>query len=262
MKNYLLIPALLLLFGCLNIVYAQRANSDRQLVKGRIVAAADTTKGIAFSHIYNLNSEKGAISDAEGRYRIMASAGDLLEFRMVGYVDTTLSLQQVKALKYQIPLKEKVYKLRQVQVMGNRVQRPFAPSEPSSDPYVGYRSVKPSGRSRQKDEIGLGSGANGGAAITGGITAIANQFNKKEKQREKIRILKEQDEKEKYYKALFDYWFDKEIVAELTGLSGGELNRFIKFCKPSLVFLEEATEYEIITAIQKYHRQFQNINQY
>lgn len=235
-----------------------------ELIKGQVVTAADSSQGIAFSHIYNINSEKGAISDAEGKFRLMASAGDSLEFRMVGYIDTTLSFQQIKALNYKIPLQERVYKLRQVQVMGNRYQRPFAPAEPSSDPYVGYRSVKPSGRSRQKDKIGLGaaSTAGVGTSVSGGVTAFANLFNKKEKQREKIRQLKEEQEQKEYYQALFDYWFDKEIVAEITGLKGSELNRFIKFCKPSLAFLEQATEYEIITTIQKYHRQFQNVHKY
>lgn len=191
----------------------------------------------------------------------MASAGDSIEFRMVGYTDTTLSVRQLKALDFRVPMKERVYRLRQVRVRGTR-PRSFAPAEPSRDPYVGYRSVKPSGRTRAKDEMGLGAGQNGGAAVTGAVTAFANLFNKKEHQREKIRQLKEQEEERKYYKALYDYWFDKEIVAEITGLSGLELNRFLKFCKPSLAFLEEATEYEIITTIQRYHRQYRNIHKY
>ena len=262
MKNILSIVVILFLAASTHLQAQKTPASRPELIKGQVVAAADSSQGIAFSHIYNQTTEKGAISDAEGKFRVMATPGDLLEFRMVGYIDTILSVQQLKALNYRVPLRERVYKLRQVQVTGNRYQKPFAPAEPSSDPYVGYRSVKPSGRPREQDKIGLGSGANGGAAITGGITALANQFNNKEKQREKIRELKKQDEEKKYYQALFDFWFDKEYVAEITGLKGAELNRFIKFCKPSLTFLEEATEYEVINAIQKYHRQYQNINKY
>lgn len=263
MKNFTFIFFLLCLFS--GSLYAQRkASAGPGLIKGRVVNLADSTQPIAFSHIYNKKSEKGVISDADGWFRVMASSGDSMEFRMVGYVDTTLSLQQITALRFRVPLRERVYKLRQVQVTGSRYQRPFAPASPSTDPYVGYRSVKPSGRLRQRDEISLGGSSMGGAgaSVVGGVTALANQFNSKEKQREKIRELKAQEEQRKYYQALFGFWFEKEYVAGITGYKGAELNRFIKFCKPSLKFLEEATEYEIITAIQKYQRQYTNINQY
>ena len=242
-------------------LFAQQGRSEAVLIKGRVVAAHDTTAGVAFSHIYNKNSERGATSDAEGHFRLLAAAGDSVEFRMVGYVDTTLSFQQIKALHHKIPLRERVYKLRQVDVRANRLKTPFAPAEPSKDPYVGYKSVKPSGRPRQQDEMSFGP-TEGGVGITGGVTALANLFNDKEKQRIKIRELKEQARQKEYYKALFEFWFDKEIVSEITGLKGAELNRFLKFCNPSLAFLEEATEYQIITAIQKYHRRYLNVNRY
>jgi hypothetical protein len=258
LKVTLLISALLCLLA--TSLYGQQPKP--RWVEGRIVLAQDSMSGIAFAHVYNKSTEKGTTSDVDGRFRIQSKPGDSLEFRMIGYVDTTMSFSQAKAIRFIIPLKERVYQLRQVDVRANRFKTPFAPAEPSKDPYVGYRSVKPSGRSRQKQEISAGPAEGMGVAVTGALTALANKFNKNEQQRERIRQLKEQDEIKKYYKALFEYWFDKEFVAEITGLSGTELNRFIKFCKPSLTFLEEATEYEVITAIQKYHRQYQNINRY
>lgn len=242
-------------------LFAQQPRTEAVLIKGRVVAAHDTTAGVAFSHIYNKSSQRGTTSDAEGHFRLLAAPGDSVEFRMIGYVDTTLSFRQIKTLRYKVPLRERIYKLRQVNVRANRFKTPFAPAAPSKDPYVGYRSVKPSGRPRQEDKIGVGP-AEGGFAVTGAVTAIANKFNKKEKQRIKIRELKEQDQRKQYYKALFEYWFDKEIVSEITGLQGAELRRFLKFCNPSLAFLEEATEYEIITTIQKYHRRYQNVNRF
>lgn len=257
LKGTLIISVLLCLL-CTSL-YAQQPKAV--WVKGRIVSAQDSLAGIAFAHVYNKNSEKGTTSNVEGDYRLQAMPGDSLEFRMIGYIDTTLSFAQAKAIDFVIPLKERVYRLRQVDVKANRFKTPFAPAEPSKDPYVGYPSVKPSGRSRVEDKISA-SPAEGGVAISGAVTALANKFNKKEKQRVRIRELKEQDRIKQYYNALFDFWFDKEIVAEITGLSGPELNRFLKFCRPSTAFLEEATEYEIITAIQKYHRQYQNINKY
>ena len=259
MKNHLFISALLWLLA-LNL-HAQQFRSKEELLKGRIVAEADTSQGVAFAHVYNKNSEKGTTSDVQGHFRMLAAPGDSLEFRMIGYIDTTLSYAQVKALHFKVPLKERVYRLRQVNVQANRFRKPFAPEKTPDDPYLGYRSVKPSGRSAQKQEVGAAP-IPGGVAVSGAITALANKFNKKEQQRERIRQLKEQERMKKYYKALFDYWFDKEIVQEITGLSGTELNRFLKFCSPSLAFLEETTEYEAIMAIQDYYRKYRNINRY
>lgn len=256
LKALLCIPALLCLLSV--SLYAQQPKP--RWIEGQIISAHDST-AIAFAHVYNKNSQKGVASNVEGKYRIMAKAGDSLEFRMIGYMDTTLTFAQAKAMHYIIPLWERTYRLRQVNVRANRFKEPFAPAEPSKDPYVGYRSVKPSGRGAQEQKIGAAP-VEGGVAVTGAITALANKFNKKEQQRVRIRQLKEQDQLKKYYKALFEFWFDKEIVAEITGLQGNELNKFIKFCKPSLQFLEEATEYEVITAIQKYHRQYLNIHRY
>ncbi|WP_160164139.1 carboxypeptidase-like regulatory domain-containing protein [Nafulsella turpanensis] len=237
--------------------YAQQEG----LISGRIVTAEDTTIGIAYAHVYNKNNEKGTTTGMGGNYRLLASPKDSLEFRMIGYVDTTLSYAQAMALNFVIPLKERVYKLRQVEVRGEHLTEPFAPETTPDDPYFGYPSVRPSGRSREEDKIGL-TGGMGGTGVTGAVTALANKFNKKAKQRERIRQLKEQKRQNQYYEALFEYWFDKEIVQEITGLEGRELNRFLKFCNPSLAFLESATEYEAILAIQRYYEKYQNVNRY
>lgn len=259
MKNHLIISALLWLLAL--SLQAQQSRSKEQLLKGRIVAEVDTSQGVAFAHVYNKRSEKGTTSDVDGRFRLLAAPDDSLEFRMIGYTDTTLSYAQVKALNFNVPLKERVYKLRQVDVQANRFRKPFAPEKTPDDPYLGYRSVKPSGRPAEEQKVGAAPVPNG-VAVTGAITALANKFNKKEKQRERIRELKEQERMKKYYKALFEYWFDKEIVQEITGLSGTELSRFLKFCSPSLAFLEDATEYEAIMAIKEYYRKYRNINRY
>ncbi len=261
MKYIFLIFIFIRLVG--TTVHAQQVPPQAELISGRVVSAKDSTAGMAFVQVYNKASRKGTTTNADGGFRIMARLSDSIEFRMIGYVDTTLNIYQLRELGFTVPMKERVYKLQQLNVRANRLKQPFAPAEPSKDPYVGYRSVKPSGRSRQEDQIGLGTSTmGGGAAVTGAITALANKFNKNEKQRVKIRALKEKENEEKYYKALYEYWFDPEVVTEITGLTGPELKRFLAFCKPSLAFLEEANEYQVILAIQRYHRQFKNINRY
>ena len=250
-------PIIVLLCLCTQQLYAQQ----RELVQGRIVTAEDARVPIPFAHAFNKTSGKGSTTDMGGNFRILAAPGDSLEFRMIGYTDTTLSFSQAKALNYIIPLKERIYRLRQVEVRGHQSTEPFAPETIPDDPYFGYPSVRPSGWSRQEDKIGL-SGGMGGTGVTGAVTALANKFNKKEKQRKRIRQLKEQERLNEYYKALFEYWFDKEIVQEITGLEGRKLRQFLKFCNPSLAFLENATEYEAIMAIKSYHEKYQNINRY
>lgn len=251
-------PIIVLLYLCTQqLLHAQQ----RELIQGRIVTAEDLRVPIPFAHAYNKTSGKGSTTDMSGSFKIQAAPGDSLEFRMIGYTDTVLSYAQTKALDFVIPLKERIYKLRQVEVRGEHLTEPFAPETTPDDPYFAYPSVRPSGRPRQEDKIEL-SGGMGGTGVTGAVTALANKFNKKEKQRQRIRQLKEQERLNQYYQALFEYWFDKEIVQEITGLEGRELNRFLKFCNPSLAFLESATEYEAIMAINRYFEKYQNINRY
>ena len=249
-KVYLILSLVLL------PVLASRAQQE-QVVHGLIVAAADSNQMMAHVHVLNRQQGYGTVSNLQGMFQVKASQSDSLEFRMIGYRDTIISVTDLESLGFVMPLYEKVGVLKTVTVLGAGYKR-FAPPKPSADPYVGFEMVKPSGREPVEQKIGLGTTGNG-AALEGALTAFANLFSNKYKQRQKIRELQMRDRRQQYYDALFEYWFDEKFVTELTGLEGKELKRFLDFCKPSLQFLEEANEYDVIMAIWRYHDQYDRL---
>jgi hypothetical protein len=251
---------LLLLFGLLGFLI-NASGQETRLVKGRVVMGADSLKPLPYVQIVNRSLSSGTVSDLDGYYQLRMADSDKIEFRMIGYQDTVVTAAYLRSRDYLFKMKEKIVTMKPVTIRAGKDARPaFAPPErKSDDPYVGYRSVKPSGLDPVDQKIGLAGTANG-AALEGAITEFANLFSKKEKQRKKIRALKEKARQEEYYKALYDFWFDEKIVAELTGYQGEELKDFLTFCKPSLEFLETTNEYEAILTIWHYQRQYERMN--
>ncbi len=247
------------MLGLLGLLVTAHGQNQRQ-IRGRVVLATDTLRPLPYVQVINRSSGSGTVSDLDGYFRLTVSDNDKIGFRMIGYHDTLLTVSQLRQLNNVFAMKERVVTLKPVTIRGQKqVYKPFAPPEAKSDdPYVGYRSVKPSGLDPVDQKIGLAT-TGSGAALEGAITEFANLFSKKAKQRKKISALKERAREEEYYKALHDYWFDEEIVAELTGYKGKDLQEFIAFCNPSLKFMEEATEYQVILQIWHYQKQYEKM---
>ncbi|WP_161622696.1 carboxypeptidase-like regulatory domain-containing protein [Cesiribacter andamanensis] len=251
MKKLILLS--LIFFGLLGAAQGQ----ELRQVRGRVVQATDSLRPLPYVQVLNRTRSSGTVSDLEGYFSLRMSDEDKLEFRMIGYQDTTILVSDFARMGYRFPMKEKVVVMRPATIRTTRPDyKPFAPAEKSDDPYVGYRSVRPSGLDPVEQKIGLTT-TGSGAALEGAVTQFANLFSKKEKQRKKIRELKAKAAFEEYYNALFNYWFDEKIVAELTGYRGGVLKDFLAFCKPSLQFLEETNEYNAILTIWKYQEQYE-----
>ena len=249
-----------LLLGFLPGLLLTAQGQDLRLIKGRVVLAADTNRPLPYVQIVNRKRGNGTVSDLDGYYQLRATKGDTIEFRMVGYEDTRIAFSDLEKRGFLFGMHEKIVTLRPVTIRGQKQDyKPFAPPEKKSDdPYVGYPSVRPSGLDPVEQKMGLATTGNG-AALEGAVTELANLFSKKEKQRKKIRALKEKARYEEYYKALHKYWFDERAIADLTGYKGDELKDFIEFCKPSLQFLEETNEYQFILTVWHYQKQYDSL---
>ncbi|WP_224999188.1 carboxypeptidase-like regulatory domain-containing protein [Cesiribacter sp. SM1] len=247
---------LLCLFSILGLLITARGQGQ-PIIKGRVVLAADTAKPLPYVQILNKKRGNGTLSNPDGYYQLKAAPGDSIEFRMIGFENTRIAFSELEKKGFLLPMKERIVTMQAVTIRSPRQSyKQFAPEQKSEDPYVGYRSVKPSGLDPADQKIGLGT-TGSGAVLEGAVTEFANLFNKKEKQRKKIRELKAKDREEQYYKALYDYWFDEATVARLTGYKDKDLAEFIAFCKPTLSFLEETTEYQLILTIRQYQQQYE-----
>jgi hypothetical protein len=125
-------------------------------------------------------------------------------------------------------------------------------NKPQSEPIT-----TPAGR-KHTVSLGTSTKPEGGAALEGALTGLANLFNKRAQQQKRIAALleaKQNREAQKTYQNFIDTKFNQQVVAEATGLSGSQLDEFLQYCNLSNEFVYYATEYELLAAIfSRYYR--------
>ena len=88
-----------------------------------------------------------------------------------------------------------------------------------------------------------------GAAFTGLLTLLANQFNSEYKQLKKLQEIEEGEYT--YYRRLELIYsrLNADFISSKTSLRREEVQQFIDFWNPSIEFMEIATEYELVAMI-------------
>ena len=93
-------------------------------------------------------------------------------------------------------------------------------------------------------------------AFTSPISYLVNKFGKQAKQERHFNKQKEIFKQQKYLSTKYN----KNIVANITGLYGDELDDFMHFCTPSDSLIEQASEYDITLVINKCLKDFKTNN--
>lgn len=250
-----------------------RAQSTVVNVSGKVIDA-DSLTPIPSVFIYIPSQEAGAISNENGFFSIKIKPSDTLVFTSVNYEPTYYILPD--SLKKGNPFLEirmniRTIALDPVIVKGhlnpaairryldnvNRKKREENPpniyrDKPQSDPIT-----KPAGREHTVS-LGTSTKPEGGAALEGVLTGLANLFNKRAQQQKRIAALLEARQNREAQEAYQDFVkskFNEQVVAEATGLAGRQLDEFLKYCNLSDEFIYYASEYEILEAIfNRYYR--------
>ena len=255
---------LLLPFALLSGAGSLQAQELR--LSGQVVDL-DSLQPLPSVHIFRQSDSLGTISSENGYFSITLDPNDSLIFSTVNYERKVLAVPDSlrRGRPYlQVFLKARTILLKEVVVNAylnpaavnqylenlDRLKQGNNKSEPER--------YQPATKGRQGVErehtVGLGtsSNPNGGAALEGALTGLANLFNKRAKQQKKIKALLEADKLADAAKAYDDFIkskFNVEVIQEATGLEGATLNRFVAYCKLSDTFVYQATEYELIVAI-------------
>lgn len=227
---------------------------DAVVLEGRLLMGSDTTEGLGYAHVHNTRTRATVVSRPEGSFRIGVAEEDSLEIRMIGYADTLIAVSDIRLANNRIILAEKTYQLRQVDVTADKLTQPFAPEQRSDKPYMGYGSVRASGRSKDAEYRYGGlrkdsSSGNPGVSMGSGLGKLASKFNKDYQQRSRLAEVKEAAQARTEYQALYEKWFSLKRLKELTELEGSLLERFKNSLSPDQDFLLSASEYEIISYI-------------
>lgn len=240
-------------------------------VSGKVIDA-DSLTPIASVFIYVPNQETGAISNENGFFSIKIRTTDTLVFSAVNYQSKFYILPDSlkKGHPYiEIPMIFRTIELEEVIVKGhfnpaavrryldnlNRKRIEDNPpniyrKRPQSEPIT-----TPKGR---EHTVSLGTSLEGGAALEGVLTGLANLFNKRAKQQKRIAAYleaRQNREAQEAYKDFINSKFNENVVAEATGLTGARLDEFLRYCNLTNEFIYYATEYELLEAIfSRYYR--------
>ncbi len=249
---------------------------DQSLLLAGKVIDADSLRPLPSVHIYILNGEDGTITNKNGFFSIRMNPSDTLIFSAVSYQTRQYVLPD--SLKEGNPFIEIALTLRPVQLkevvvygqlnpaavrryldnIKNKKRQDNPPDIQRKVPSAEPKTV-PKGR---KHTVGLGSSLEGGAALEGVLTGLANLFNKRAQQQKRINKLLEarkNQEAQIAYQEFIKSKFNEKLVAEATGLEGKRLLLFLEYCNFNSEFIYSATEYELLEAI---FAKLERFNQY
>lgn len=269
------IPGLWCLLWSLSII-AQ----DRSLELAGKVIDADSLRPIPSVHVYVLNGETGTITNKNGFFSIRINPHDTLVLSEVSYQTKQFLLPDSlnKGRPYvEIAMQLRTVKLKEVVVYGqlnpaavrryldNINNKKRADNPPDVFKKIPDAEPKSSPEAR-KHTVGLGSSLEGGAALEGVLTGLANLFNKRAQQQKRINKLLEarkNQEAQLAYQEFIKSKFNENVVQEATGLTGRKLQRFLDYCNFTNEFIYSATEYEILAAIfaklDRFNRYYQGL---
>ena len=242
-------------------------------VSGKVIDE-DSLSPIPAVYIYVPDRDIGAITNENGFFSITIQVTDTLVFSAVNYQSQSYVLPDSlrKGRPYiEVRLPIRIIRLDPIVVKGhlnpsavrryldniNEKRKDENPpniyrNRPQSEP-----KTTPEGREHTVS-LGTSTKPEGGAALEGVLTGLANLFNKRAQQQKRIAALlkaRQNREAQQAYQEFIDSKFNQDIVAEATGLEGRQLEAFLEYCNLSNDFIYNATEYELLAAIfARYYR--------
>jgi len=233
----------ILLFSIAFFVQAQE-------LEGEVTSNSDSL-AIEGAHIVNTSANRMAITDETGRFQIVAKKGDTLVVSNVNFNTKQFIVTNQTFLK--INLNPAVIQLDEIRVTNlpeteSAFRRKILAMEEIQDNSMkidGLMPTKPKGKIPKNYDPNYTNSV--GYAINKPISFITKKLSKSHKN------------KLKYYQVAANKGntiannkkFNPEIVKELTGLKGDDLNDFIQYLDLDPAFINRSSEYEIASRILK-----------
>lgn len=218
----------------------------------------ETFKPIPATHVINMNSHVGDVSDSLGIFSMPVQMGDTLLFRNIVYREVLVPVKSLLREKY-VVLKRSIYPLHEAKVFpwgssyddfSRAVVNSPAPETlgealglPRKDPdYIPFDM-----RSSELKSAGF--------LFTSPVSFLYYNLSKKEKNRRKLFW----NEKNRALQDVFDALVSKENLANVTGLSGDPLVKFMSFMFQRMVCDFRCNELKIYTEIYAHWEVFQQL---
>ncbi len=220
------------------------------LIQGKVVDS-QTHAPIPGVNIYT--KQFGTVSDIDGNFSFLLKLDDTIKFSFVGYEDYFFSLDdtiQTENIEIKISLTASLQALEEVTVHAFMTMQNF------KDAVIAYKLPKEKKVQRMAGYYYGPSKPVKAKAFTSPVSYLVNKFGKRAKQERHFIKQQEIFEEQRYLSSKYN----KEIVANITGLNGDELEDFMHFCTLSDSVIEQANEYDITLVINKCLKDFKTNN--
>lgn len=236
-----------------SFIFAQE-KEDSAIINGII---KDDNSGILLANvnIINVNTVKGAISNENGEFSLIAFANDTLHVSLLGYksIKVKVTNDWIKNKTTTIQMTQKAYALEEV------VVRPYI--------LTGYLEIDakliPTRENYRYSISGLTEGYEAGeyspnafGRVLGSIfnpaDMLYNFFGKKPKELRRLKEMKKDDT----VKNLLATKFDRETISALLGVSKSEIAEIMERCNYSEAFVKTANDLQIMDAISACYEEY------
>ena len=242
-NKYLL---LLVLFLSLS-VYSQNDSLASKILKGQVIDS-ETKKSLSASHIINLNSVIGTITNDKGFFEITAKANDTVMVSYLGHSSIKIKVTNdlLKGNELLIALYEKSEEVKEIIIRSSKLIGVLE-VDIKQVPKDKFTRIKINGL-RQTYEISrprTGDFSSPLAALFQPVDFLYKLFGKKPKQLKKLQKIKKEDNLRKIMAGKFD----REVMMEYLEMDRNDLMKLISDCNYSDYFVKNASDLQLIEAV-------------
>ena len=221
------------------IVLAQTVSEIPQTFPVRVAIRLldmGTGKPVPFASVRLLGTKKGVVADSNGFFSIVMTGRDTLKISSLGYHDLFYTKRPEKQINYfeSLQMRSKIFELSAVQVLGKRkkdMDNPFLRWEYKAKflPKL-WLFYTPTGEPPPP------------ASIMSPISFLYDRFSRRGRDARKLRDMVAERARRKWHATRYN----AEKVQAWTNMGDDEIESFMKFCPMPEMFLDEASDYEII----------------
>jgi len=244
-RKQLLLPFLLMT----SVLFSQITSDSIQVsqLKGQVIDY-ETKKPLSASHILNLNSVTGTITNDKGFFEILAKANDTVMVSYLGYSSIKIKVTNdlLKGNELLIALYEKSEEVKEVVIKSTKLIGVLE-IDVKQVPKDRFTRIKINGV-RQTYEVARprrGDFSSPIAALFQPVDFLYNLFGKKPKQLKKLQKIKQEDNLRKIMAGKFD----REVMMEYLEMDRNDLMNLISDCNYSEYFIKKASDLQMIEAV-------------
>ena len=246
---------LLFFFFLTTQIYSQNDSLVvRKILKGQVIDS-ETKKALSASHILNLNSVSGTITDDKGFFEITAKTNDTVMVSYLGHSSIKIKVTNdlLKGNELLIALYEKSEEVKEIIIRSSKligvleVDVKQVPKDKFARIHInGMPQTYEVGKASPKSMTSVG------AAIYHPIDFMYNMFGKKPKALRKLKKLKQQEN----LRNILGSKFNREVMQEYLQMTTKQLNELLEDCNYSAYFIKTASDLQVVEAILSCHENY------